>query len=162
MKKTISLLLVLVLCLSLCACGGANDTPDTTEATNAPTSTQNVSNMEDTTVEDETTISTESITISHPLVEEFCGEWKTNMDEAPFESLFINADGTCVVDGVDAVWQIEDFYTKDDALSVYVFVNGEAYCGILYFSNTGASTLTKPYGNGDMPLFLPYEAYKEQ
>ena len=30
MKKAISLLLALVLCLSLCACGGGNDTPETT------------------------------------------------------------------------------------------------------------------------------------
>lgn len=38
MKKTISLLLAIVLCLSLCACGGANgDTPATTEAAQAPT-----------------------------------------------------------------------------------------------------------------------------
>ena len=35
MKKTISLLLALVLCLSLCACGAGNDTPDTI-VTNAP------------------------------------------------------------------------------------------------------------------------------
>lgn len=32
MKKVISLLLALVLCLSLCACGGGNETPNTTEA----------------------------------------------------------------------------------------------------------------------------------
>lgn len=32
MKKVISLLLALVMCLSLCACGGGNDTPETTEA----------------------------------------------------------------------------------------------------------------------------------
>ena len=31
MKKTISMLLALVLCLSLCACGGGNETPNTTE-----------------------------------------------------------------------------------------------------------------------------------
>ena len=35
MKKTISLLLAFVLCLSLCACGSGNDTPDTV-VTNAP------------------------------------------------------------------------------------------------------------------------------
>lgn len=35
MKQVISLLLALVLCLSLCACGGRNDTPDPT-VTNAP------------------------------------------------------------------------------------------------------------------------------
>lgn len=41
MKKTIALLLALVMCLSLCACGGGNDIPETTEAlaeaTQAPT-----------------------------------------------------------------------------------------------------------------------------
>ena len=36
MKKTIFLLLALMLCLSLCACGGGNDTPETTEATAPP------------------------------------------------------------------------------------------------------------------------------
>jgi len=42
MKKTIALLLALVMCLSLCACGGSNDVPETevpnkTEITNAQT-----------------------------------------------------------------------------------------------------------------------------
>ena len=38
MKKTISLLLALVMCLSLCACGGgSSDSSETTEATHAPT-----------------------------------------------------------------------------------------------------------------------------
>ena len=42
MKKAVSIILALVLCLSLCACGGGNDTPETTEApteTTAPEST---------------------------------------------------------------------------------------------------------------------------
>ena len=37
MKKAMSLLLALVLCLSLCACAGGNDTPETTEAPTEPT-----------------------------------------------------------------------------------------------------------------------------
>ena len=42
MKKALSLILALVLCLSLCACGGSNDVPETevpntTEMTNAQT-----------------------------------------------------------------------------------------------------------------------------
>ena len=37
MKKAIPLLLALVMCLSLCACGGGDDVPETTEATQAPT-----------------------------------------------------------------------------------------------------------------------------
>ena len=36
MKKTISLLLALVMCLSLCACGGRNDAPETSVETTAP------------------------------------------------------------------------------------------------------------------------------
>ena len=36
MKKTLSLLLALVMCLSLCACRGGKDTPETTEATDLP------------------------------------------------------------------------------------------------------------------------------
>ena len=45
MKKAVSLILALVLCLSLCACGGGNDTHETT---NAPTteSSDNSSNAE--------------------------------------------------------------------------------------------------------------------
>ena len=40
MKKIIALLLALVMCLSLCACGGGNDTPETTEAPTAPPTTE--------------------------------------------------------------------------------------------------------------------------
>ena len=42
MKKAISLLLALVLCLSLCACGGGNDTTKTTEVptTTTPATTE--------------------------------------------------------------------------------------------------------------------------
>lgn len=43
MKKTISLLLALVLCLSLCACGGGNsDTPDVPETTEAESNKLNL------------------------------------------------------------------------------------------------------------------------
>ena len=40
MKKALSLLLALVMCLSLCACGGGNDTPKTTEAPTEATEAQ--------------------------------------------------------------------------------------------------------------------------
>ena len=36
MKKALSLLLALVMCLSLCACGGGSNTPDTPKATEPP------------------------------------------------------------------------------------------------------------------------------
>ena len=37
MKRTASLLLALIMCLALCACGSGDDTPETTEATQALT-----------------------------------------------------------------------------------------------------------------------------
>ena len=44
MKKTLSLIMVLVMCLSLCACGSADNPPETNTpvVTNAPTETQTV------------------------------------------------------------------------------------------------------------------------
>lgn len=42
MKKGLSLLLALVMCLSLCACGGGNDVPETTEAATEPSATEYV------------------------------------------------------------------------------------------------------------------------
>lgn len=43
MKKALSLLLALVMCLSLCACGGGNETPETPEATTeAPTTPESI------------------------------------------------------------------------------------------------------------------------
>lgn len=139
MKKVISLLLALVLSLSLCACGD-NDTSEIT-------------------VEDEATASIENTAISHPLVQDLCGQWHTAPEGAPFQSLVINEDGTCVVDGIDAVWQMEDFYTKDDALSIYIYIDGEACHGMLYFSDTDAAAVTEP--TGDFPVFIPYEAHKD-
>lgn len=71
MKKAISLLLALVLCLSLCACGGSNtDTPETTQApttevtetpTEAPTEAINAVNVGEKLVGDNLEITVKSI-----------------------------------------------------------------------------------------------------
>ena len=47
MKKTISLLLALVLCLSLCACGGGNNTVETTVPTEPPTAREQLTELEE-------------------------------------------------------------------------------------------------------------------
>ena len=56
MKKTISLLLALVMCLSLCACGGGNDVPETTEAPTETIASEEVKMSKD-----------EMLNVSNPL-----------------------------------------------------------------------------------------------
>lgn len=46
MKKAISLLLALVMCLSLCACGGGNDAPETQETTLPPETEPKIKTIE--------------------------------------------------------------------------------------------------------------------
>ena len=47
MKKAISLLLALVMCLSLCACGGGNNTVETTVPTEPPTAREQLTELEE-------------------------------------------------------------------------------------------------------------------
>ncbi len=47
MKKIISMLLALALCLSLCACGGGSDTPETTEAPTKTTAPEEIKMSKD-------------------------------------------------------------------------------------------------------------------
>lgn len=146
MKKAILTLLVLGLCLCLCACKEKGRSEDIT-----PPATRDTSGGDQ-----------EGAIDTHLLVQKACGEWyvgSVDSEDAPFQSLTIFEDGTCVVDGVQAKWQIEEYYTTEGFLSIYIFVNGEARYGVLYASRTGACTLTRP----DLyPVFLPYEAYKKQ
>ena len=146
MKKVVLICLLLLLCLFLWACRDSGTLEDIT-----PPATQDNSGNDE-----------EDTTNTHSLVPDVCGEWyvgSVDSEDAPFRSLTIFEDGTCAVDGVQANWQIEEQYTKEDCLSIYIFVNGEARYGVLYVSRTGACTLTQP----DLyPVFLPYEAYKKQ
>ena len=146
MKKVILILLVFVLCICICACEAKDLSEDIT-----PPATQDTSGGDQ-----------EGLIDTDPLVQEVCGEWyvgSVDSEDAPFQSLTIFEDGTCVVDGVQAKWQIEEYYTKEGFLSIYIFVNGEARYGVVYVSNTGVCTLTRP---DFRPVFLPYEAFKKQ
>ena len=146
MKKVVLICLLLLLCLFLWACRDSGTLEDIT-----PPATQDTSGGDQ-----------EGAIDTHLLVQEACGEWyvgSVDSEDAPFQSLTIFEDGTCAVDGVQAKWQIEEHYTTEGFLSIYIFVNGEARYGVLYASRTGACTLTQP----DLyPVFLPYEAYKKQ
>lgn len=81
MKKTISLLLALVLSLSLCACGGKNDTPVTTEAlieSAAPTEKVPISQDISSNTDTESAADTEENTAE--LVDGMRPEFKEAMD----------------------------------------------------------------------------------
>ena len=126
MKKSISLLLTLALCLSLCACSigdfvtieihGFGDSADH--------SGDSVSSND----------SYEETYANHVLFPFIYGTWNLkNMDEAkynPYTSVTINEDGTCVVDGEAGTWTIS-FWTDDNDLSLEFYINGEHTCGAM-------------------------------
>ena len=107
MKKTICLLLVLVLCVWLCACGNGNDVEQSGQA-NGTTNAQNENYI-------------------HPRLSEMCGAWiNNNIDTNDFNpclELTINEDHTCIVDGAAYTWDYSP-HTTDERLVLYIF-NGE-------------------------------------
>ena len=111
MKKVISLLLALVLCLSLCACGGENDTPETTEA---PTEMTQMAPTEATVP---TTLNVEET----EAMEWLCGEWSNDENSITF-----NSDNSCVIDGETLRWE---FYhiSSPSSFSAVVY-NGDNLC----------------------------------
>lgn len=93
MKKVIALLLALVMCLSLCACGEKNDTSSTTEES----ITHQGINMENETTPTPDTNTEIETTPTPDYASEFAdmlcsGKW---VSKATGEELVFNADGTC-------------------------------------------------------------------
>ena len=89
MKKILSLVLVLALCLSMVACGGGNNTPDGSTPATEPVAT-------DPSPEDE-------------LRNRALGYWKANHEngeDIPAELTFLE-DGTCLVDEKQCTWTAE-------------------------------------------------------
>lgn len=129
MKKAISLFLVLVLCLSLCACGNENSI-DKSEQASSTTNTQSDSAETPSTKStqgSDDTLNTENEHYIHPRLSEMCGSWINNRTETddfnPCLTLTINEDHTCVVDDVTYSWDYSP-YTTDERLVLYIF-NGE-------------------------------------
>lgn len=108
MKKLISLLLILVLCLSLYACGSETITPTTstdvffdattgkpTTAPTTPTIAPTVSTTAPTAPPEE-----EVPSLYQRWINRMTGTWFTTADkEMPFETYTINNDGTMVING---------------------------------------------------------------
>ncbi len=93
MKKTISLLLALVLCLSLCACGGGNDTPETTDAPTETTTAPTEEKIIPPTIEEPTTEATQPTEEEvEALYTPYIGKWVCSDDYY----VIVNEDGTIV------------------------------------------------------------------
>lgn len=96
MKKALSLILALVMCLSMCACGGANNTesPETPKTTEAP-------EPEIPTAQLKETVSTDivDLTLEHSKLTYYVSNSSTNYVEATEKanSLFAAKVGTCYV-----------------------------------------------------------------
>ena len=111
MKKTISLLLALVLCLSLCACGS-------NKAENP------------TTIPTEVIESTASKYADHPLLSQLYGTWEFESFGAPweytlFKSLTVNEDGSCIVDGTAGSWKISEDGTNETEVRILLYIDSE-------------------------------------
>ena len=109
--------LILVLAMSLCACGGREGPaapPETTIGNEPPAAT---------------------IT-DHPLLPNMYGEWLLtdveNVGDYLFSSIFINEDGTAIVDGEALVWRIDEMYTNDGSLFIYCYRGSEKVVGAMY------------------------------
>jgi len=106
MKKALSLLLALVMCLSLCACGGGssgeNNTTNTPETTEAPKpETTEAPKPEIPTAQIKETVSTDivDLTLEHSKLTYYVSNSSTNYVEATEEanSMFAAKIGTCYV-----------------------------------------------------------------
>lgn len=159
MKTAISLLLALVLCLPLCACGGNtpdSETQDNVGNVSTDNSTDSTSTPESSDIIDNTTENVESTERdfeNHPLLSKLFGTWKnqyTDDEYAPYDVLIINEDGSCNVDGVEATWDVERPYNPNmtSTLTIDIFIEGERTCGAILFSDGTIVGQTSNYGMG--------------
>ena len=107
------------MCLALCSCSGsAHGNTDKNVQTEAEV--------------------TESPFANHPQLQYMYGEWVIDSgyenDRVAFRSLTINEDGTCIVDGVSATWQISG-NTSDSWLEIEVFDGSKMLCSAYYAEN---------------------------
>ena len=117
-KKIVSILLALLLCLTLFACGSSQNKDELQQQTEAEAA--------------------ENIGTDHPLLPYLYGEWKQEVYEGikcSFNTIVINDNRTCVIDGMNATWEIDLNNTRHDTLWVY-FYDGSNKLGGVVFSES--------------------------
>ena len=134
MKEILALLLAAVMCFSLVACGNEETPPSNDNGgIHQGGTTENAENSN--------TGNAEGPHTNHPLLPHIYGEWKQfeidnyfQDEKIPCSTLTINADGTCVVDGISGTWLFSD-KTRDDLLRINIFIGSEHLCCVGYFAN---------------------------
>ena len=120
MKRTFAMILALLVCLSLCACGGGND---------ATIETMQNSGSNDATIE--TTQNIGRIETDHPLLSYLFGTWKlTSEEEAdrnPYTEITFHKDGTCVIEDITYRWVIAE--EKETMLLLNILSGNEKIAG---------------------------------
>lgn len=156
MKKVISLVLALAMCLSLCACDGGM--PNANDSSKIQGEKEQVSNPTDQNSQNNTeniTESTESPYVNHPLTAYLYGEWELpekesydQHEEIPCSTLTINEDGTCVADGVVGFWKFSE-KTNEKYLQIDIFINDEHRMCVAPFDYINAiGVWSAGYGEG--------------
>ena len=115
MKKTIVLMLILALCLSMGACGKANS-KDPTGAS---------------------ALDKESALQGY--LEVLYGEWvlatAQDVNYNPYKRLVVKEDGSCSVDGEKCTWEIDEEHSDEKGLFINILSDGKRTCGAFISSS---------------------------
>ena len=126
--KKLSILLV-VMCLLLCACADENTEQSGTNNTGNKTD-MSAGNVE----------ATASTYQDHVLFPQVYGAWVFENYNGPgeyelYQNLSINEDGTCTVDGVEGIWKVNEWETNDNFLRLDIYVDSQCvYSPLFYMS----------------------------
>ena len=103
----------------------------------------------------ESTASTPEITMgkfaNHPLFTKLFGTWENQYEDdeyAPYQTLIINKDGSCHVDGAAATWEFDCNPSNTSTLIIKILINGERACGAILFENGTITGQTANHGIG--------------
>ena len=127
MKRTLALFLALVMCLSLCACGGGNDIPDAHETTEAP-QTPNTEAPQTPNTEATQTPNTEATEQSEDVSENISEETIYNLGDVIETDLFRITPSFTGYAHELANWPDENFMTPEGQFSgesAYSAANGK-------------------------------------
>lgn len=163
MKKVLSILLALVMCLSLCSCGEKNDTSSTTEES---ITTQDIYMEKETTTTPDTNTENETTTTpdyASELTDILCsGKWVSKMEFFSgdvINELTFNANGTFSLisdeGSKEATWSYHSYYDSSADLPLPVSaVLSEDFCA--YWGKavgiTGGSDIVVGYNEEGTPV----------